>query len=192
MDDRQDYFDEQDSAGRDAPDEKKQLSRKTRLIIGMVASVIILALGLTIPLMMTPGEPETLTVTVFSNDWAKTLLEPGVETPLNEYLASDSKVPGFPLLVSYGSADDIQLKVDGGTLFTWGEPDYTADNKGSEYATESGGTVYWSPFDADCAFIPQCTLTVTARKSGADVSQLRLILRQTGETGYSITLLAAK
>ena len=190
MEDRQDYFDEQNAAGPDAPGGKKPLSRKARLIIGIGASVIILALGLALSFLVPTGESETLTVTVFSNDWSKLTLKPGVETPLNEYLASDSDVPGFPLLVTHTDADDIQLAVDAGTLFTWGAPDYVADSKGPEYAAESGDTVYWSPFDADNALVPQCTLTVTARQGGAGISQLRLIIRQTSETGYSITLLA--
>jgi len=53
-----------------------------------------------------------------------------------------------------------------------------------------GDTVYWSPYDAIGALVPQCTVTVTARQSGADTAQARLIVRQTGDTAYSITLLA--
>ncbi len=192
MDDRQNDFDEQNAAGPYAPEEKKPLSRKARLVIGIGASVIILALSLAVSFLMPTAQPEELTVTVFSNDWSEITLKPGVETSLNEYLASDSSVPGFPLRVSCPGADDILLSVDAGTLFTWGAPDYVADSKGASYAAASDDTIYWSPFGEDDALAAQCTLTVAARKGGADISQKRLILRQTGETGYSITLLASE
>ncbi len=192
MDDRQDYFDEQNPAGTDAPDGKKQLSRNARLLIGIGAAILILALGLTVQFFMPAKLPQELTLTIFSNNWSEITLKPGVETALNEYLASDSNVPGFPLRVSCSGADDILLSVDAGTLFTWGAPDYVADNKGASYAAASGDTVYWSPFGDGDALVPQCTLTVTARSGGTEISQKRLILRQTGETGYSVTLLASE
>ncbi len=192
MDERQNYFDEQGITGSDTPEGKKKLSRKARLIIGIGASVIILALGLSSAFLIPTQKPEELVLTVFSNDWSEITLKPGVETALNEYLASDSSVPGFPLRVACSGADDIQLEVDAGTLFTWGPPDYVADSKGSSYAVQSDDTAYWSPFGADNKLVSQCTLTVTARKDDKNVSQKRLILRQAGETGYSITLLASE
>jgi len=191
MDDRQDYFDET-PAGPDGPEGKKQLSRKARLIIGIGASVVILALGMIVPFLMSANQPEELTLTVFSNDWSEITLKPGVETALNEYLASDSSVPGFPLRVRCPGTDDILVSVDAGTLFTWGAPDYVADSKGTSYAAASDDTIYWSPFGEDDALVSQCTLTVTARSGGGDISVKRLIIRQTGETGYSVTLLASE
>lgn len=192
MDERQDYFDEQGIAGSDTHEGKKQLSRKVRLIIGIGASVLMLALGLSSAFLIPTQKPEELTLTVFSNDWSEITLKPGVETALNEYLASDSSIPGFPLRVACPGVDDIQLEVDAGTLFTWGAPDYVADSKGPSYTVKSDDTTYWSPFGTDNKLVPQCTLTVTAQKDGKDVSQKRLILRQTGETGYSITLLSSE
>ena len=192
MDERQDYLDEQGITGQDTSEGKKQLSRKTRLIIGIGASIVILALGLSSAFLIPTQKPEELTLTVFSNDWSEIAQKPGVETALNEYLASDSSIPGFPLRAACPGADDIQLVVDAGTLFTWGAPDYVADRKSSSYTVKSDDTTYWSPFGTDNKLVPQCTLTVTAQKDGKDVSQKRLILRQTGETGYSITLLASE
>ena len=192
MDERQDYLDEQGITGQDTSEGKKQLSRKARLIIGIGVSIVILALGLSSAFLIPAQKPEELTLTVFSNDWSEITLKPGVETALNEYLASDSSIPGFPLRVACPDADDIQLAVDAGTLFTWGAPDYVADSKGSSYTVKSDDTAYWSPFGSDNKLVPRCTLTVTAQKDGKDVSQKRLILWQTGESGYSITLLASE
>ena len=184
----EDYVEGQ-GAGPADPGEKKTLSRKTRLVIGISASAIIIMLGIALPLLM--ASPGQLSLTVFSNDWSEVTLKPGIETPLNEYLSSDSSVPGFPLRASYPGAGDILLSVDAGTLFTWGAPDYIAVGRGMSYAVESGGTVYWSPNNADNTLVPQCTLTVSGRQGGQDAAQLRLILRQSG-TGYSITLLSGE
>lgn len=187
-----DYINEDGSTGQTNGDEKQPLSRKAKLIIGIGAAVVIVALGLALPFLLQRSEASVLTVTVFSNDWSEVTLKPGVETALNEFLASDSSVPGFPLRVSDTDADDILLSVDAGTLLTWGKPDYVASDKGQEYAVSTGSTVYWSPVGADGSLVPQCTLTATARKNGAEAGQARLIIRQTSETGYSITLLASE
>ncbi len=187
-----DYLEENSGTVPDAPDGKKTLSRNARLIIGISASVVILALGLASAFLMPSLSTPELSLTVFSNDWAENTLKSGVETALNEYLASDSSVPGFPLRVSCVGTDDILLSVDAGSLFTWGAPDYVADSKGQEYAAQTDETVYWSPYSADKTLVAQCTLTVTARKGGSSTSQMRLIIRQTGETSYSITQLVSE
>ncbi len=170
--------------------ERQPLSRRSKLTIGILAAVLICALGFAMPYLLQTNEPPTLTVTVFSNEWSEIVLTPGVETELNEYLASDSSVPGFPLRADYPGADHIALDVDAGVLFTWGAPDYIAHNKGQTFSTAANDTVYWSPFDANNTAVPQCTLSVTAVAGGAQAASGRLIIRQTGETGYSITLLA--
>jgi hypothetical protein len=181
---------EQDLLKSDFKKKRQPLSRNNKLIIGILAAVLMCALGLAIPFLLQTSEPAVLTVTVFSNDWSEVVLKPGVETALNEYLASDSSVPGFPLRTDYPGADNITLTVDAGMLFTWGDPDYIAHTKGQTYSVAANGTVYWSPFDADNTAVPQCTLNVSAQVSGSQAAAVRLIIRRTGETGYSITLLA--
>jgi hypothetical protein len=186
------FIDEQNPDGSPASGEKPGPSRRTRLIIGVCAAIFICILGLAIPLLLNTSEPPALTVTVFSNDWSEVVLKTGVETPLNEYLASDSSVPGFPLRVSASNSDDITLSVDAGSLFTWGKPEYVAENRGMEYSVNDNDTVYWSPYNDSSPLVPQCTLTVTAKAGGSDAAQLRFIIRQTSETAYSITLLAGE
>jgi hypothetical protein len=179
-------------AGGPAGGEKMPLSRRARLIIGIGAAVLIAVLGVLIPLLLDTGKPAALTITVFSNSGSEVTLKPGVETALNEYLASGSDVPGFPLLADASGADAINVSADGGSLFTWGSPDYVKSDKGSSWDMAPGDTVYWSPYSTADALVPQCTVTVTARQGGADAAQARLIVRQTGDTAYGITLLAAE
>jgi hypothetical protein len=180
-----------DSPADASPGDKKTLSRRARLMIGIGAAVLVGLVGVLAPLLLR-AEAASLAITVFSDGWSEVELETGVETPLNEYLASDSSVPGFPLRVSAPGADEVALSVDAGSLFTWGKPDYVAQDKGAAYSMAPGDTVYWSPHGADKALVPQCTLTVTARRDGADAAGARLILRQTGEAAYSVTLLAGE
>jgi len=185
-------LDDQGPAGSPSGGEKQPLSRKARLIIGIGAAVFICALGLALPFLLESKEPAALTITVFSDGWSEVVLKPGVETALNEYLASGSSAPGFPLRISASNADAADLSVDSGSFFTWGKPDYVANDKGMNYTTGSSDTVYWSPYDANKSLVSQCTLTVTARQNGTDAAKARLIIRQTGDTTYSITLLASE
>jgi hypothetical protein len=185
-------FDEIGPEGLNDSNKKPPMGRNTRLLIGIIAALVIAVLGVLTPLLLDLGKSAPLTVTVFTNSGSEVTLKAGVETSLNEYLASGSDVPGFPLLIGADGADTVNVSVDAGTLFTWGAPDYVKDEKGMSWDMESNDTIYWSPYDAAGALIPQCTVTVTARKSDADTAQARLIVRQTGETAYSITLLAGE
>ena len=190
MSDETEYAEEQVLLKSGFKKTRQPLSRNHKLIIGIFAAVLMCALGLAMPSLLQTSEPPVLTVTVLSNDWSEVVLKPGVETTLNEYLASDSSVPGFPLRTNYPGADNITLTVDAGTLFTWGDPDYTAQSKGHTYTVATNGTVYWSPFNVDNTAVPQCTLNISAQVSGSQAAVVRLIIRQTSETSYSITLLA--
>jgi hypothetical protein len=185
-------------AGKPDGDDKKPLSRRARLIIGITAALLLAVLGVAAPMLLDTGKPAALTVTVFSAGGSEVTLKPGVETALNEYLASGGDVPGFPLRVGADGADTVGVTVDGGSLFTWSAPDYVKAGRGSSWDMAPGGTVYWSPFarpaeaHTGADLVPQCTVTVTARRSGTDAAQARLIVRKTGERAYSITLLASE
>ena len=177
--------------GADGGD-KKPLSRRTRLIIGIAAAVVLAAAGVIAPMLVYTGGSAALTITVFSSGAAEVALKPGVETALNAFLASGGDVPGYPLRID-ASADTISVSADGGSLFTWSAPDNVKTDRGSSWEVKPGETVFWSPYanpDAQADPVPQCTVTVTARRGGTDTAQARLIVRQTGGTAYSITLLA--
>ena len=185
---------ENPAGGADGGD-KKPLSRRTRLIIGIAAAVVLAAVGVIAP-MLVYTEP-ALTVTVFSSGAAEVALKPGVETALNAFLASGDDVPGYPLRIAADDADTVSVSVDGGSLFTWSAPDNVKTDRGSSWDIKPGETVFWSPYvrsdaQAEAGPVPQCTVTVTARRNGTDTAQARLIVRQTGDMAYSITLLAGE
>ena len=175
--------------------EQKTPSRKARLAIGIAAAVVLAVAGIAAPMLVDTGKPTALTITVFSSGAAEVALRPGVETALNEYLASGGDVPGFPLRVDADGADMVNVSADGGSLFTWSAPDYVKTDRGSSWDFKPGETVFWSPYvrsdaQAEADLVPQCTVIVTARRDGKDAAQARLIVRRTGDTAYSITLLA--
>lgn len=190
MSEEKERIGEQDLYEQEFKPPRQPLGRKARLIVGISAAVLICVLGLAVHFLLQTSASAGLTVTVFSDNWAEAELKPGVETSLNEYLASGSDVPGYPLRVDDPAADKITLTVDAGSLFTWGSPDYVAKDRGTSYAVSPDDTVYWSPYQQDGSAVSQCTLTVSAAAGGMEAAAVRLIIRQTGETGYSITLLA--
>jgi len=58
---------------------------------------------------------------------------------------TDSKVPGFPLLVTAEGAEVIHVSVKEGNLLLWNPPDNQVNNKGQELEIESGDQIYWTP-----------------------------------------------
>jgi len=182
-------------AGGADGDDKKPLSRRTRLIIGIAAAVALAAVGVIAP-MLVYTEP-ALTVTVFSSGAAEVALKPGVETALNAFLASGDDVPGYPLRIDADGADTVSVSVDCGSLFTWSAPDNVKTDRGSSWNIKPGETIFWSPYarsdaQTEASPVPQCTVTVTARREETDTAQARLIVRQTVDKAYSITLLAGE
>jgi len=182
-------------AGGADGDDKKPLSRRTRLIIGIAAAVALAAVGVIAP-MLVYTEP-ALTVTVFSSGAAEVALKPGVETALNAFLASGDNVPGYPLRIDADGADTVSVSVDCGSLFTWSAPDNVKTDRGSSWNIKPGETIFWSPYarsdaQTEASPVPQCTVTVTARREETDTAQARLIVRQTVDKAYSITLLAGE
>jgi len=182
-------------AGGADGDDKKPLSRRTRLIIGIAAAVALAAVGVIAP-MLVYTEP-ALTVTVFSSGAAEVALKPGVETALNAFLASGDNVPRYPLRIDADGADTVSVSVDCGSLFTWSAPDNVKTDRGSSWNIKPGETIFWSPYarsdaQTEASPVPQCTVTVTARREETDTAQARLIVRQTVDKAYSITLLAGE
>jgi hypothetical protein len=184
-------------AGKPDGGDNKSLSRKARLIIGIAAAVVLAVAGVAAPMLLDTGKPAALTITVFSSGAAEVMLKPGVEIKLNAFLASGSEVPGYPLRVGADGADTVSVSVDGGSLFTRSAPDDATTDRGSSWEIAPGDTIFWSPYarsdeKTEDNLVPQCTVTITARRNGTDVAQARLIVRQTGESAYSITLLASE
>jgi len=189
-------LEENQAGGADGGD-KKPLSRNIRLIIGIAAALVLAAMGVLIPMLVNTEEPVELAISVFSGGVTQVTLKPGVETAISASIAVGNEVPGYPLRIDAGGTEKVGVSADGGSLVTWSAADNTTTNRGSSCEIASGETVFWSPYEnsddnAGADPVPQCTLTVTARRAGTDIAQARLIVRQTGDTGYSVTLLASE
>ncbi|WP_019911306.1 hypothetical protein [Paenibacillus sp. HW567] len=52
--------------------------------------------------------------------------------PNGDYRVTDSRTPGFPIIVNVDGADTIQLKATKGSFIHWTAPDYYVDDMGAE------------------------------------------------------------
>lgn len=128
------------------------LDRKTRLIIGIAAVVLIFVLGLFAPALIemieggkadTGKEPtQTQTATSGETDAQGAL---SIEMPQGRYNATAENTPGMPFRAICPGADAIRFTTDNGIWLEYGAPDYTVVEHGTELACASGETVYLSP-----------------------------------------------
>jgi len=181
---------------------------KKRLILGIAASAVILALGLSLPAILdtvappspsaeTPqaslglNAPDQFAFTVYTEGWKETVLQPDVAVTLNAYSPTRSDVPGLPFIVNSGkgvNADGLRVDVDAGTLITWGAPDYTAKERGRTYVLSSGDTIYWSPLDKTGKAVSSCTLSVTADDSGGKTYSASVAITLQTDSTYTAKL----
>ncbi len=190
---------------------KTPISIKIRLVIGIAAAVLVLALAVVLPSLLeavvppaagqpseasstpplnaVPASNEAMSVGVYAPDWKAATLQPNVAIQLNEYSPAQSDVPGLPFIISANSEelgqDSIRIDVDAGTLITWGTPDYSVKQRGKMYVLSSGDTIYWSPLDDTGKPIPKCSMTVTAYDSANQAYAVSVIISQTEDFKYS-------
>lgn len=114
-------------------DDKAPMSIRKRLALGVLAAVLMCALGLALPALIEAVDPAAeaelasesdasaaadapaahtnksgmLAITAYAAEWKETILQPGISIALNKYSALQSDVPGLPFVVSVpeGSAD---------------------------------------------------------------------------------------
>lgn len=112
---------------------KAPMSIRKRLILGVLAAVLVCALGLALPTLLNtivPADPEKsslasdsaspaaetplvqtstgmFAITAYAAEWKETVLQPSVSVALNKYSPLQSDVPGFPFVISIpeGNAD---------------------------------------------------------------------------------------
>lgn len=188
---------------------KATLSINKRLIIGITAAVLVLALGLFLPAFLeavvppdanhpavslppqasaVPAGNSELAITAYAEEWKETPLQPGVTIKLAVYSPTQSSVPGLPFIITAGEGlgkDSIRIDVDAGGLITWNPPDYTAKQRGRTYVLSSGDTLYWSPLDNLGGPIDQCSMTVTAYDSANEAHAVSIAITQNSEFNYT-------
>ena len=113
-------------------DNKAPMSIRKRLALGVLAAVLMCALGLALPALIEAVDPaaeaelasesdasaaadapaahtksDMLAITAYAAEWKETILQPGISVALNKYSALQSDVPGLPFVISVpeGSAD---------------------------------------------------------------------------------------
>lgn len=96
-------------------------------------------------------------VTVYAADGNPIVVKPDVMFPIGDYRMTNSRAPGFPMLITAAESDGIQVRVTEGSLLLWNPPDYHVYDKGQKLAIETGDTIYWSPL-MDMAEISRITL----------------------------------
>ena len=213
------FFKSEEPLDIDAPipddsETKVSLSRNKRLVIGIAAAVLVLALGFFLPALLDavapPAETQTpaasqqpqasalpagnseLAITAYAEKWKETPLQPGVAIPLKAYSPAQSSVPGLPFIITAGEdlgKDSIRIDVNAGSLITWVPPDYTVKQRGTTYVLSSGDTIYWSPLDDLSEPISQCTMTVTAYDSKNQAHAVTIAISQTKDFNYTAEII---
>ncbi len=203
-----------DASVPDDSESKASLNRNKRLVIGIAAAVLVLALGFFLPALLDavvppaaaqppvsqppqasalPAGNSELDVTAYAEEWKATSLQPGVAIQLNAYSPAQSSVPGLPFIITVVSddlgKDSLRVDVDAGSLITWVPPDYTVKQRGTTYVLSSGDTIYWSPLDAKGAPVAQCTMIVTAYDSENQAHAVTVAISQTKDFSYTAEII---
>lgn len=79
---------------------------------------------------------------------------------------TNSRAPGFPMLITATGSDEIRVRVTEGSLLKWNPPDYHVYSKGQKLAIETGDTIYWSPLEYRSE---DCQITLIAYKNNQEV-----------------------
>lgn len=192
--------------------DKKALSMKAKLIIGITAAILICALGVWLPSLLNIIDPQAteppqstesapaalegdFSVTAYNTDWEETVLTDNVSLLLNEYTPLISSVPGFPFrfdMASDGENSRILVETDAGELITWNPPDYTVRSHDGSFECVPGDTVYWSPLSDDSSAVPQCLMTVTFYSTEHPAAKAQIIISQNNAFSYNAELVSLK
>ncbi|WNS45625.1 hypothetical protein [Paenibacillus sp. MMS20-IR301] len=116
-------------------------------------------------------------------------VQPNVTFVYDSYRVTDSKSPGFPLIIAAEGADEISLSADSGGFVGWNPPDYTVRGLGTEVTVAPGDTIYWTPLTEASApqFSSGCELTVSVYRSRSVISEARIMIRSDENGVYTGT-----
>lgn len=88
---------------------------------------------------------DIFSVTVFAADGQPQEVKPEITFPIGDFRLTNSRAPGFPIMIKAEGADEIRLKTSEGSFLKWTPPDYHVYQMGSEISIEPGNPIYWSP-----------------------------------------------
>ena len=167
---------------------KQPWNRSKSLVIGIVAVVLVCALGLFAPALLemlqsgdldAPSAGDTLEQNAPAQvpDISISDTALSIELTMSRYTKLLSSVPGMPIRAICPGADEIRFVTDAGTLLEYGAPDYTVKEHGSELNCTSGETAYLSPAAEDNT--DTYRITVSALSSGSVIGNAVIILSHT-------------
>lgn len=167
---------------------KQPWNRSKSLVMGIVAVVLVCALGLFTPVLLemlqsgesdVPSAGDTLEQKALSQlpDASMSDTALSIELPMNRYTMLISSAPGMPFRAICPGADEIRFVTDAGSLLEYGAPDYTVKEHGRELVCASGETAYLSPAADDNT--DSYRVTVSALSSGSVIGNAVIILSHT-------------
>ncbi len=205
-----------DASVPDNSESKASSNRNKRLVIGIAAAVLVLALGFFLPALLDaafppdeaqnaavsgqaqvplsmPATSSGLTASVNAVDSKETAQQSDISVEFKNYCLALSSVPGMPFIITTHhedlEADSIRVDVDAGRILSWTPPDYSAKKRGKTYVLSSGDTIYWSPFDKQSTPVDNCELTVTVYDSNGQAYTVSVAISQTKDFFYTAEII---
>jgi len=176
----------EDAAGQMGSDNNRgigKMSKQKKLIIGILAVVLICALGLLAPSLfsfMNP-QPNSTGANEAAEIFESANVFLSIEIPASRYSPLMSNVPGMPFRAICTEADEIRFATDAGEFLSWAAPDYKVQHQTAEYTIAPGDTVYLLPeVSANPSAAPR-TVTASAFADGREIGRAVIVLAYDGE-----------
>lgn len=129
---------------------------------------------------------KVFSLTVHAADGTPELVLPDSTASFGSYRITDSKAPGYPLIINAEGADKIKLSAGAGSIIRWDAPDYKVNNMGTEITVAPGKAVYWTPFVEEMPeMITESELTMSAYKGRSLISEARFLIQSDDQGAYS-------
>jgi hypothetical protein len=119
-------------------------------------------------------------VTVYAADGAPQQVKPEIAFPIGNYRVTNSRAPGFPIMITAEGADEIKLITTQGSFLRWNPPDYKVYPLGSEADLEPGETIYWTAMLEDNlqSAASESELTLLAYRNHTIISKSLILIRE--------------
>lgn len=121
---------------------------------------------------------KVFSLTVHAADGTPEPAQPDREASYGSYRVTDSKAPGYTLIVNAEDADEIRLSASTGSFIRWNAPDYKVNKAGKEITIAPGETIYWTPLTGESPErITESELTMSAYRHNSVFSEARFMIR---------------
>jgi hypothetical protein len=130
---------------------------------------------------------DIFSLTVHAADGTPQRVQPESSFPFGTYHMTDSRAPGFPMVITAEGADEIRLETTGGSLVSWNPPDYYVYPLGMETVLAPGETVYWTPLaeEQPAAAVAESDLRMSASRGNKMISQALIHIQSDAAGSYT-------